>query len=371
MKAGRPSGADFGSALALAVALGLAAFLVLMPVLVLRSHAQATGLGVLAGLVNQQNQSTKTQLYVITFLVVLPLSILAASRIVDAVTAGPNEGALSVLVAAMAGALAVVVVAVRLSGGLPWGAGLGAVLAGALLWWAVAVGVLARTLRGGRWPALQRAAPCARRVWAAVAVLVFAMLLSVTRRSSLNAVPLALGAAILAGMLVARGRIRARGMSRGAGRAVDLLAILVLGLAIPNVVVFHATGGSLPNIFTPPGVLADQQNYLLGSANQLLGGGALLVNVPVSQYGVGLIYFMSGWFHLVPIGYGTAGLLDSLLTALFYIAGYGLLRLAGVGRLLAGAALTVAVVGSDLRHVLWRRSAARDRTRCASGCRLR
>ena len=38
------------------------------------------------------------------------------------------------------------------------------------------------------------------------------------------------------------------------------------------------------------------------------------------------------------------GLLDSLLTALFYIAGYGLLRLAGVGRLLAGAALTVAVL---------------------------
>ena len=42
----------------------------------------------------------------------------------------------------------------------------------------------------------------------------FATLLSVTRRSSLNAVPLALGAAILAGILVAHGRIRAPGMSR-------------------------------------------------------------------------------------------------------------------------------------------------------------
>ncbi len=61
-------------------------------------------------------------------------------------------------------------------------------------------------------------------------------------------------------------------------------------------------------------MIANQQDYLLGSANQLLGGGALLVNVPVSQYGVGLIYFLDGWFHLVPIGYGTLGLLDSILT---------------------------------------------------------
>ena len=41
-----------------------------------------------------------------------------------------------------------------------------------------------------------------------------------------------------------------------------------------------------------------------------------------SQYGVGSIYFLAGWFELVPIGYGTLGLLDGVLTALFFAAGY-------------------------------------------------
>ena len=71
------------------------------------------------------------------------------------------------------------------------------------------------------------------------------------------------------------------------------------------------------------------QDFLLGPTNQLLGGGALMVNVPVSQYGVGYIYLLAGWFHLVPIGYGTYGFLDGLVTALFYVAGYAILRLAG------------------------------------------
>ena len=119
--------------------------------------------------------------------------------------------------------------------------------------------------------------------------------------------------------------------------------IVVLALAIPNVIVYTTTG-ALPNIYFPPGVIADQQNYLLGSANQLLGGGALLVNVPVSQYGVGLIYFLDGWFHLVHIGYGTAGLLDGILTGLSFILAYVVLRIARAGPLLAVAALAVAVL---------------------------
>ena len=67
-------------------------------------------------------------------------------------------------------------------------------------------------------------------------------------------------------------------------------------------------------MFLEPGIIQVQQDYILGSANQLLGGGALLVNVPISQYGVGLIYFLYAWFHVAPIGYGTFGLLDWLLT---------------------------------------------------------
>ncbi len=129
-----------------------------------------------------------------------------------------------------------------------------------------------------------------------------------------------------------------------------------------------APRGQLPNVYFPPGVIQNQQDYLLGSANQLLGGGALLVNVPVSQYGVGLIYFLDGWFHLVPIGYGTLGLLDSILTALFYVGGYGVLRVAGTGRLLAVGGAGRRRAGTDLRPALPGRRAARDRARCASAC---
>ena len=76
-----------------------------------------------------------------------------------------------------------------------------------------------------------------------------------------------------------------------------------------------------------------------------MGGGALLVNVPVSQYGVGLVYFLAGWFHVAPIGYGTLGFLDSILTASFYVTAYALLRIAGTGRLIATVAVASAVLG--------------------------
>jgi hypothetical protein len=132
-------------------------------------------------------------------------------------------------------------------------------------------------------------------------------------------------------------------LRRPAGGAVDAVLMTLLLLAVTNVVVFQATS-SLPNIYLEPGIIQFQHDYILGPVNQLLGGGALLVNVPVSQYGVGMLYFVGAWFHLAPIGYGTFGLLDGLLTAIFYMAAYGVLRIAGLGRLLSGSALLVGVV---------------------------
>jgi len=64
----------------------------------------------------------------------------------------------------------------------------------------------------------------------------------------------------------------------------------------------------------------------------------------VSQYGVGSVYFLAAWFHLAPIGYGTLRLLDGILTASFFAAGYSVLRVAGAPRLLAIPAMAVAVV---------------------------
>jgi len=75
----------------------------------------------------------------------------------------------------------------------------------------------------------------------------------------------------------------------------------------------------------------------------VLGGSAVLVDT-ASQYGVGPIYLMAGWFQLAPIGYGTFGFLDGALTALVYAAAYSLLRIAGTARPLAAAALALGVV---------------------------
>jgi hypothetical protein len=337
--------AGFGQTLTLAVTLAVGAFLVVMALAVLGSHPQVAGLGAFTGLVNQQNQSAKSAVYLVSFAVILPLSLWAALRLGDRIAAGTGAAGLTALCALLVGGLAGMLILVRLSAGLPWGDGLVVVLAGVLLWAAGAGAGLWRAARP--WPRLERLAPSAPMLCLAAGLLVAGAILCVTAPSSLHPVPLAVGA-VLVGGLVAAPRWSLRRWSPRPrprlDRGLDVAVLVVLALAIPNVVVFHATG-QIPNIFVPPGVIADQQNYLLGSANQLHGGGALLVNVPVSQYGVGLIYFLDGWFHLVPIGYGTLGALDGILTALFYIAAYTVLRIAGVGRALAAAAIAVAVVG--------------------------
>ena len=119
---------------------------------------------------------------------------------------------------------------------------------------------------------------------------------------------------------------------------------MLVVLAVPDVVVVQATRSGSQEIYFDPGIVQFQQDYILGPANQLLGGGALLVNDPVSQYGVGLIYFVAGWFHIAPIGYGTF--------ALPRLAADGAVlhrRLRGAaargrGRLLAAGALALGVV---------------------------
>lgn len=346
-----PVTAGFPQVLAIAVTLALAGFLAIMALAVLGSPPQVAGLGAFLGRVNQQNQSAKSAMYLVSFVVLLPLSLWVAPRLADRIAAGAGAAGLTTLSALMTGSLAGMLILVRVSARLPWGDGLVALLVGVLLWGAGAGAALWRASQKRPWPLLQRLAPLTRQLCVAAGLLVAGAVLCVTRPSSLHPVPLIVGAVIVAALVTgprligaSDGRSAPVRPPRSLPRVLDVVVVVVLALAIPNVVIFHVTG-KIPNIFLPPGVIADQQNYLLGSANQLQGGGALLVNVPVSQYGVGLVYFMNAWFHVVPIGYGTLGALDGILTALFYICAYAVLRIAGVGRALAAAALGVAVVG--------------------------
>jgi hypothetical protein len=344
-----PTTAGYAQTLAIVITLALAAFLVVMALALLGSRPQVMGLGDFLGLVNQQNQSAKSAVYLVSLLFILPASLWVGMRLGDRIAAGPSAAGLNALCALLPGSLAGLLVLVRVSGGLPWGDGLVALLVGVLIWGAAAGAAAWHATRERPWKQLERLAPVTGELCLAAGLLIAAAILCVTRPSSLHPVPLAVGAAMVAALLAGPRAAspslrRASADPRRLRRGVDVAVIVVLALAIPNVVIFHVTG-RIPNVFVPPGVIADQQNYLLGSANQLHGGGALLVNVPVSQYGVGLVYFMNGWFHLVPIGYGTLGALDGILTALFYICAYAVLRIAGVGRMLAAVALGVAVVG--------------------------
>jgi hypothetical protein len=332
--------AAYGPVLALTVTLAVAGFLVAMAALLLIVHPGASG--PLATALIGQNQTAKTALYLLTFAVILPVALFLAPRVADRVGAGPNARALNGLVAVLAATFAAMLVFVKLWGSLGLGSGLGVVLVGVCAWWALAAGALARAARGDAWPSLLRLDGIADGIAAIAGVLVLGVLLCVTSLGSASGLALVIGALAALAALAAYRRIRLPRVGGPSAVALEVVVILLLALAVPDAVVFHAST-AVPNVYFPPGVIQFQQDWILGPANQLLAGGALLVNDPSSQYGVGLVYFVTAWFHLAPIGYGTFGLLDGILTALFYIAAYCVLRIAGVGRLLAASVLAFAV----------------------------
>ncbi len=339
----RPGGAAYGPTLALTATLAIAGMAVLMSAVLLVVHP-APGVGVLGPQVIGQKQSAKTALYLASFLVVLPLALISGPRLADRVAAGENATALGGLVGALAAGLAAAIILVRLSASFPWGDGLGVMLGAMGVWWVIALAMLAAAVRPARHLFLSRLERVGGRGFAVAGALLLGTLLCVTHLRSLSLTGVVLAAAGGAAALVLYHRIRVQRLQGWRGAAIDIVALVILLLAIPDLVVFDPSPVP-PSIYGPPGVIAFQQDWLLGPANQLLHGGALLVGDPVSQYGVGSIYFMVGWFHLVGIGYGTFGLLDGILTALFYAAAYGVLRIAGVTRVLAAATLAVGVLG--------------------------
>ena len=129
-------------------------------------------------------------------------------------------------------------------------------------------------------------------------------------------------------------------MTRRWGVAIDAAIIFVCLLAVPDLVIFGADSGY--GVFTNV-VIQFHHDFFLGPVNEVLHGSAVLVDT-ASQYGVGSLYFLAGWFQVAPIGYGTLGFLDGSLFALFFATGYCVMRVAGASRLLAAGALLLAVI---------------------------
>jgi hypothetical protein len=331
--------APFVATLVLTVTLACACFAALMAIVMASVHPVA-----IAGLGTSQKQDAETALYLLAFFLILPAALFAVPKLADAIASGPNGRALPSVAALLAATLGAGILAVRLSSVVPGGGGKAALLGMLVLWAAGAAALLWRAATGPPSRHAGRLAELTPALWAAAAVLLLASLLTVTRLASLDPLPLALGAVLVPALVLAATRLRPWRPARPVGAALDALAVVLLLLAIPDLVVMTPEDpASTPLDRFVYGVIQFHHDFLLGPANQVLGGHAMLVDT-ASQYGVGSIYFLAGWFELVPIGYGSMGLLDGLLTALSFAAGYALLRIAGASRLLSASALAIGVV---------------------------
>ena len=343
----RAAPAALGPTLALTVTLAIACFAaVMVPVeLLVEPTRLPPPLNV------EQKQNAETGLYLLSFGVILPLALLWVPRLADSISTSPSGAGLASLTALLALTLTAALVAAHL---VPDG-GLLETLAAVSLWWVAAGSVLWRALRPRPWDALLRLAPRATLLWTVTGAFLLGSLLAFTVVESVSPVALGLGLVAAAAVWVVFARLgpgRLPRPSRRLGVVLDLAVIALVLLAVPDLVIFDPadrTGGLVQALRIP--VAQFHHDFVLGPSNVVLHGGAMLVDT-ASQYGVGSIYFLTGWFQLAPIGYGTLGLLDGLLFALVYAAGYGVLRLAGTPRLLAAAAMAVAVVVL-IYNLLW------------------
>jgi hypothetical protein len=318
-----------GAVIALSSTLAIALFTLIAPIL----HA-IVPVTDLPDPLPDHHQDAETLLFVLAFAVLLPLGVWAGSRIADRISAGPNANSLPALAAVLTGLLALVLLAARVSSE--------AVLAlGSLIWLAIAAALLLRAAGPQRTEAAARLAPLTARLWIGAAVLIAATALAFTTIDSVSWPLLIAGAVLIAAFVALGERIAVPAAGRRLGPLADVAVTVLLLGAVPNLVIFATGGGTADAVQTS--IIQFHQDFFLGPANQILAGDAMLVDT-LSQYGVGSIYFLAGLFTFIPIGNGTLGLIEGVLSALMFIGAWGVMRIAGVSRLLAASAMAVAVI---------------------------
>ena len=292
-----------------------------------------------------QHQRGETLSYLVGFAVLCPLALLAAQRLAPALAGRAGDAGLSALLAVLAAGLLGAIVLVKAleragaSGGVLW------VLGAAAVWWTLAAALVARTLRPRPWRVLAALGPHATLAWGAVAAVGLVAVLCFAVLGSIDRVALAVGLVAAAIATAIAGRVVLPVPGRRWGRVLDVLVLLAVLALVPDLLIFRpeaAAAGDLAAALET-GIVQFHHDFLLGPANEVLHGHPMLAPT-ASQYGVTSIYLLAAWFQLAPIGYGTLGLLTGALTALWFGAGYGILRLAGTARLLSATALGVAVV---------------------------
>jgi hypothetical protein len=284
-----------------------------------------------------QNQDAESLVFVLSFAVLLPFAALLVPSWLDRISRRHGQETVTALVLLLGIALCVLLVGVKLAGHVLSVSRLAMLLAVSALWWALTIGALAASLRRVAMPrAIARIAPS---LWPALAAAFAVVLLCFVHLGSISLAPLiaGIGIAAAAGYGFA---FRPRSFPLPPKRlrwVADLAALALIGLAVPNLVVFR------PDQVLETQVIQFHQNLWLGPANALVHGGSMLVDV-LSQYGVGSIVFLGAVFELIPIGNGTLALVEAAFSVGVFALAYLTLRLAGVGLGLAWATLAVAVV---------------------------
>lgn len=330
--------APLAPTLVLIVLLALAGFALAMAVVTAVTEPKSLGA------LGSENQRAESALYLGSFGILLPLALFFVPRLADRIAAGPNGEAFPLLTWLLASLLVVLVFAARLSAHLPWDDGVATVAMAAALFTAVAASALRRAASDERWDGLVAKAGRTPAVATAAAALTIAMPLCFVALGSLSAGVVLIGVVAGAAALALYGRRRLLSLPGRWGLVADLAILVIVCLVIPDVVIFRPgdpSNGFLDNYKI--GIIQFHQDFILGPAHEVVSGGSVLVDT-ASQYGVGPVYLLAGWFGLTKEGYGTYGFLDGILYALFFSAGYLMLRMAGVSRLLAGTTLGIAVV---------------------------
>lgn len=329
-----PARADLAAALALSVCAALAAALLAGVVGYL-----AIPLTRLPAPLPDHHNDAETLVFVLSFALFVPLAARYGPRLADRIAAGPNGAALGALAPLLALALLALALAVKVSERLPWGGGLGVMLVALLIWWALAAALVGIALRRPS-TALARLAPGVTVLWLCVAALVLIAAVAFAALDSISVLPIVLGALITAAVVGGYGRVEIPRLPRGLGRGYDVAAAALIFVAVPNMVIFYPED---PDRGFLTEVIHFHQDFFLGPASHVVGGGAMLVDT-LSQYGVGSIDFIAGWFELVGTSNGTLGILDGILSGFVFVAAYLVMRAAGASRPLATAAMVVALI---------------------------
>ena len=307
-----------------------------------------------------QNQDAESLAFLVSFAVLVPLAALFVPRTLDRVAARHGRGLATDLALVLGITMCLLLTATKISEHLLSAPAMGMLFIASALWSAIAATALSALLRTQRAPRLlTRLGP---GLWPLLAASLGVVLVCITHLRSISLAPLLVGVTIagVAGYLAAYRPPSFRVPTKALRWGADVAAVALIALAVPNLVVFRPED---PAAGLQTAVIQFHQNFYLGPANSLLGGGTMLVDV-FSQYGVGSILFLAGVFNVVPIGNGTLALTEGVLSAGMFCLAYVALRLAGVGLALAWTALAVAVfvlvfnlenpVGALLQHGAFR-----------------